>query len=92
MNEDKRLFIPCPKCWNRNYEWDTMTADEENGVWIFNVKCSKCKHVYSNKTVLNRDQPAEGREQMAELARRILNPKMLAELAKATQKEMENDE
>ena len=96
MTEDKRIFLPCPKCSSKNYEWDTMTADEDVGLWLYTVRCIKCGHIYSNRTELNKIPQQEDRKpneslDMMRLAKNLLNPKALAKVAKETQKEMEND-
>lgn len=91
MKEDKRLFLPCPKCGTKNYEWDTLTSNEKEGLWLFNVKCKKCKHIFSNKTQLNKKYDEGKAFDAVTLAKQLLNPKNLAKMVKSTQEEIDNE-
>lgn len=92
MKKNKSIFIPCPKCWGRNYEWDSMSADDKNGLWIFNIKCSKCGQLFSNKTELNKQFNQSEMPMDTEFMKKILNPQTLAQMTKKVQEEMDKND
>ena len=83
MQENNIVFIPCPKCWKRNSKYEHLTTDDKTR-WIFSFKC-ECGHVYDQTLTYNDPSQAD----VGKLMKTLLNPKMLAKMAKETQKEME---
>lgn len=93
QSEDRRYFVPCPKCWTKNYEWDTLTADDEQGRWLFNFKCSNCGFIYNSLTTMGSKQgnmeAFKGSDSAMGLAKMLLHPKALAKMTKAVQGEID---
>lgn len=83
--EDKRMFVPCPECKTRAYEYDTATVDDESGKYLFNFKCGNCGNIYNDALNLSK------KDDQADFMKDIMNPSALAKIVKKVQGELTDE-